>query len=51
MVIDIFEGGGNAKEMVSRILISRGWHIRWISNNITTVVKNSSFKSAYIDLL
>ena len=39
MVIDIFEGGGNAKEMVSRILISRGWHIRSISNNITTVVR------------
>ena len=51
IVIDIFEGGGNAKEMVSRILISRGWHIRCISNNITTVVKNNSFKSAYIDLL
>lgn len=51
MVIDIFEGGGYEKEMVSRILISRGWHIRCISNNITTVVKNNSFKSAYIDLL
>ena len=39
MVIDIFEVGGNAKEMVSRILISRGWHIRCISNNITTVIR------------
>ena len=39
MVIDIFKGGGNAKEMVSRILISRGWHICSISNNITTAVR------------
>ena len=39
MVIDIFEAGGNAKEMVSRILISRGWHIYCVSNNVTTVVR------------
>ena len=38
MIIDIFEGGGNAKEMVYRILISRGWHCS-INNNITTVVR------------